>query len=279
MIGVVGLGRTGAPIAENLRARGHEVLGYRRTAAAGQAASLAELAERCALILTVLPKGALADVAAELAPHVGGGHTVIELGSHPLADKRAAAARLGAAAFVDGEVSGTPAMTAARTAVILLAGPRDACEPALPVLRDATAHAYYVGDFGAATQLKLIANHLVAVHTAAAAEAMLLVERSGIDPVLAIEVLGLGAGSSTMWKARAPSMHARAFVDPAPGPVAMLAAYLDPIHELAAGAGVPVTLFTAAAALYQSALAGGRAHHDIGCVIEVMTELLEKGSP
>jgi L-threonate 2-dehydrogenase len=280
VIGIVGLGRTGLPIAANLRARGHAVLGYRRTVAdelAGdRATSLREIAERCRLILTVLPKAALAGVIAELAPHVGADHTIIELGSHPLADKQAAASAL-TATFIDGEVSGTPAMTAARTAVILLAGPRAACDAALPILRDASDHAYYVGELGAATKLKLIANHLVAVHTAAAAEAMLLVESSGIDPQLAIEVLGLGAGGSTMWRARAPSMHARAFVDPAPGPVGMLAAYLAPIDELAATAGVPVRLFSAAAELYRTALANGRAHHDIGCVIELIDQ--QKGSP
>jgi putative dehydrogenase len=279
MIGVVGLGRTGLPIAENLRARGHAVLGYRRTTtdelAGHRAESLREIAERCTTILTVLPKGSLAGVIAELAPHVGRDHVIVELGSHPVADKQAAADAT-TATFVDGEVSGTPAMTAARTAVILLAGPRAACEAALPMLRDATDHSYYVGELGAATKLKLIANHLVAVHTAAAAEAMLLVEKSGIDPHLAIEVLGLGAGSSTMWRARAPSMHARTFVDPAPGPVGMLAAYLAPIHELASTAGVPVRLFSAAAELYRAALADGRAHHDIGCVIELLD--LQKGS-
>jgi 3-hydroxyisobutyrate dehydrogenase len=288
VIGMIGLGRTGLPIATNLIARGREVLGYRRTdtgeLVGRRAASAREVAERCELVLTCLPEGALGGVIAELLPAAGPGHVVIELGSHPLADKLSARRALAArgAALLDGEISGTPAMTAARTAVVLLAGPREACDGALPVLHDATDHVRYVGAFGAATQLKLIANHLVAVHTAAAAEALLLVERAGIDPELAIEVLGLGAGSSTMWRMRAPSMHARRFVDPAPGPIAMLHAYLGPIRALAAETGVPVRLFSAAAELYQAALAGGRAHHDIGCVIELLEQIAgppQKGSP
>jgi 3-hydroxyisobutyrate dehydrogenase len=276
-VGVIGLGRTGLPVAHNLLARGHDVVGFRRSASpeleGHRAASVREVAERCSLILTCLPSGsALDEVIAELGTATGIGHVVIELGSHPLAAKERARDRLArsGAIFLDGEVSGTPAMTAARTAVILVAGERADCEPLLSILRDATDYAVYAGAFGSATKLKLVANLLVAVHTAAAAEALLLVEKSGIDAELATEVLGLGAASSTMLKARAGSMLARKFVDPAPGPVSMLAAYLAPIRELAGAARAPTPLFSVAAELYEAALADGRANQDIGCVIELI---------
>jgi putative dehydrogenase len=289
VIGMVGLGRTGLPIARNLLARGHAVIGHRRhdggelAAAGGQAAPSARaVAEAAGVILTVLPSAAALDdvMAGErgLLAAVGTGHVVVELGSHPLAVKerhrQALAAR--GAAFVDGEISGTPAMTAARQSVFLLSGDAAACDAALAVCRDATEHAFYAGAFGAATQLKLVANLLVAVHTAAAAEAMLLVERAGLDVALAIKVLGLGAASSTMLTARAPSMAARRFVDPAPGPVAMLAGYLEPIAELAARAGAPLPLFSIAARLFDGALADGRAQQDIGCVIELLDQAQPK---
>jgi 3-hydroxyisobutyrate dehydrogenase len=130
----------------------------------------------------------------------------------------------------------------------------------------------YTGAFGAATKLKLVANHLVAVHTVAAAEALLLVERGGLDVKLAIEVLGLGAGSSTMFKQRAGRMAARQFVDPAPGPVAMLQAYLQPIHDLGDETSAPTPLFDVAHAIFRRALEAGRGAHDIGCVIELLDD-------
>lgn len=291
-IGVIGLGRTGLPIARNLLARGRAVIGYRRSdtdelvRAGGHAAtSPREVAEKARVILSVLPSSAaLDDVMAGdrgLLAALGPGHVVIELGSHPLAVKerhRDLVATCGAV-FLDGEISGTPAMAAARKAVLLLAGDRAACEAILPIGRDATDHARYCGVFGAATKLKLVANLLVAVHTAAAAEALLLVERAGLDVALAIDVLGLGAGSSTMFTARASSMAARRFVDPAPGPVAMLSGYLEPIRELAAGAEAPLPLFSVASALFHDALAEGRAQQDIGCVIELLDALPGKGTP
>ncbi|HEX4422014.1 MAG TPA: NAD(P)-binding domain-containing protein [Kofleriaceae bacterium] len=284
-VGVIGLGRTGLPVAANLVARGHQVIGFRRRAA-GELAQIGgtlaagprEVAERATTILLVLPSvAALDDVMTQILPVLGAGHVVVALGSHPIADKQRHREHCAArgAVLLDGEISGTPAMTAARRAVVLIAGDPVAAEPVVALCRDASDHAHYVGAFGAATRLKLVANHLVAVHTAAAAEAMLLVERSGIDPALAIAVLGAGAGGSTMWSARAPSMAARQFVDPAPGPVGMLAHYLAPIEDLAGPTSLP--LFAAAAGLYRAALAQGRGDHDIACVIELLDT--RKGQP
>jgi putative dehydrogenase len=286
-LGVIGLGRTGLPIAKNLLARGHAVVGYRRgdasefTSANGRLARAPrEVAEAADVILSVLPSpSALDDVMADLLPALDPRHTIVELSSYPLAVKEryhALVAERGAH-FLDGEISGTPAMTTARASVILLAGDKAACEAVLAACKDASDHAVYVGAFGSATKLKLVANLLVAIHTVAAAEAMLLVERAGLDVALAIDVLGLGAGSSTMWKQRAPSMAARRFVDPAPGPVSMLAAYLEPIRELADTSGAPSPLFAVAEQLFRSALADGRAHHDIGCVIDLLDS--KKGPP
>ena len=296
-IGVLGLGRTGMPVAHNLLARGRAVVGYRRSDASELARAGGrvarhprEVAEGARVILSVLPSpAALEEVMAGadgLLAALGPEHVLVELSSYPLAVKERYRVLLGerGATFIDGEISGTPAMTAARRAVFLLAGERAACEAVLPICRDATEHALYAGAFGSATKLKLVANLLVAVHTAAAAEALLLVERAGLDVPLAIDVLGLGAGSSTMFTARAKSMAARRFVDPAPGPVAMLSAYLEPIAQLAANAEAPSPLFAVASALYRDALAGGRAQEDIGCVIDLLDKagtqnLRTKGTP
>lgn len=279
-VGVIGLGRTGLPVALNLVARNHTVIGFRRSgskalvAAGGVAARDArEVAERATTIFTVLPSVvALIDVIEKMVPALDSRHVVVELGSHSIADKeraRVACAARGAA-FLDGEISGTPAMTASRRAIVLVAGDRAVCEVALPLARDITDHARYCGEFGAATQLKLIANLLVGIHTVAAAEAMLLVERAGLDPELALDVLGLGASASTMLSARARAMLARRFVDPVPGPVNMFAHYLAPIEALAREANAPTPLFDTAAKLYRTAMADGRSDEDIACVIDML---------
>lgn len=283
---MIGLGRTGLPLAVNLMGRGHSVVGYRRSDASdlakagGKVAKTPrEVAEGANVIFSCLPNAAALDsvmtgeggMLAALGPE----HTVIEVSSYPLAVKERYRdlLREKGATLIDGEISGTPAMTAARASVLLVAADRDACDRVLDICRDATDHAIYCGTFGSATKLKLVANLLVAVHTVAAAEAMLLVERGGLDVPLAIEVLGLGAGSSTMFKQRAGTMAARKFVNPAPGPVAMLGAYLDPIESLANSSNSPTPLFDISQSLLRTALAEGRGAHDIGCVIELLDAL------
>lgn len=285
-LGMIGLGRTGLPLAVNLMGRGHSIVGYRRSDASelakagGKVAkSPREVAESAKVIFSCLPNAAALDTVMTgeggMLAALGPEHLVIEVSSYPLAVKEKYQALLAekGATLVDGEISGTPAMTAARASVLLVAGPKEACERVLPVCRDATDHAIFCGPFGSATKLKLVANLLVAVHTVAAAEAMLLVERGGLDVPLAIEVLGLGAGSSTMFKQRAGTMAARKFTDPAPGPVTMLSAYLDAIGTLAKNSDSPTPLFDISEGLLKKALAEGRGAHDIGCVIDLLDTL------
>jgi len=54
--------------------------------------------------------------------------------------------------------------------------------------------------------MKFVANHLVAIHNVATAEAMILAERAGLDPKLVVEMVGPGAGGSRMFQMRAPMM-------------------------------------------------------------------------
>ena len=104
------------------------------------------------------------------------GQIIVELGSHPVPDKEKHVAPLAAkgAAFIDGEVSGTPGMVAARKAVIYLGGDAAACKKVEPVIKGFADMCLYFGPFGAASKVKLVNNLLVAIHIAAAAEAMAL---------------------------------------------------------------------------------------------------------
>jgi len=54
--------------------------------------------------------------------------------------------------------------------------------------------------------MKFVANHLVAIHNVATAEAMILAERAGLDPKMVVDMVGPGAGGSRMFQMRAPMM-------------------------------------------------------------------------
>src|SRR5436305_12411859 len=130
-VGLVGIGKIGLPIAENLIKSGHRVIGYRRSSLAefekigGVAApSPADVGAQADIVLTCLPSTeALDDVvhgARGLVHAARPGQIVAELGSHPVPDKKRQIAVLAekGASFVDGEVSGTPGMVTALEAVV-----------------------------------------------------------------------------------------------------------------------------------------------------------------
>src|ERR1700678_2366099 len=139
-VGFVGIGKLGTPISQNLIKSGFRVVGWRRSSLAefekfgGVAARTpAEVGAAADIVFSCMPSPeALDDIVRgpnALVQSARPGQTVLELGSHPLAVKTrqiAPSAQKGAV-FVDGEVSGTPGMVAARKGVVYLAGDEAAC--------------------------------------------------------------------------------------------------------------------------------------------------------
>src|SRR5262249_61042028 len=68
-----------------------------------------------------------------------------------------------------------------------------------------------VGTTGQAMTLKLVANLLVALHSAAAAEALTLARKAGLDLGIVLDVLNSSAASSAMLKVRGPMIVRRDF--------------------------------------------------------------------
>lgn len=283
-VGLLGLGRIGHPIAVNMIRSGASVVGYRRSdatefiSAGGKiVGSAAEVARAARVIIECLPS---VDAFEECISGPNGvvrtassETIVLALGSYPPEVKRAQAAQLAAqgGTLLDGEVSGTPAMTEARQAVVFLSGDRTAAEAVRPVVAGFTDHCFYLGGFGNASTMKLIANHLVAVNNLAVAEAMALGIRAGLDPHQMVEVLGPSAGGSTMFTLRAPMMADRVF-EPAPGPIDTLKKYLPMILDMSRQAGAAVPLMETASRLYDKAVAAGRGAQDIAAMMEVLEE-------
>jgi 3-hydroxyisobutyrate dehydrogenase len=113
--------------------------------------------------------------------------------------------------------------------------------------------------------MKYIANLLLAVHTVAAAEAMALARRSGLDLGLVQQTLDNSIASSAIWKQRGPMMAERTW-SPAPGPVRTLHPILEQIEDHAANTGLPAPVFAAAKEVFDKALADGWGDLDIACV-------------
>jgi 3-hydroxyisobutyrate dehydrogenase len=288
-VGLIGVGKIGLPIAENLIKSGFRVIGYRRSPmpdfekAGGIAArSPADVGAQADVVLTCLPSS---DALQEVIQGPNGlitsarpGQIVVELGSHPLGVKQAQIAPLAAkgAAFVDGEVSGTPGMVSARKGVVYLGGDADACRKAEPVIAGFADSCIYFGPFGAASKVKLVNNLLVAVHIAAAAEAMALGLKAGVDVDLMIKAVATGSGGSTQFGIRAPWMAEKRFL-PIQGSIPLLAHYFDLIGEFADQVGVATPILDRVADLYRQAIDKGYGDRDIAVMVEFMGSLPRKG--
>ena len=281
-VGLVGLGKIGLPIAENLIKSGYRVLGYRRSSMADferaggvPAASPAAIGEQADIVLTCLPSAEALEEVVQ-GPHglvhsARPGQIVVELGSHLVPDKERQIAPLAAkgAVFIDGEVGGTPGMVTARKAVVYLAGDEDAARKAETVARGFTDVVHYFGPFGAASKVKLINNLLVAVHMAATGEAMALALKAGVDTDLLIKAVAGGSGGSTQFAIRAPWMAQRRFL-PAQGDAIGLSHYFDLIGDFADRAGVATPMLDRAAELFYECIDQGLGSHDNAVMVDVI---------
>lgn len=288
-VGIIGVGKIGMPISENLIKSGFRVLGYRRGSLADfekiggvPAKSPADVGAQCNVVLSLVPTAqAMEDVIngpKGLIHSARPGQIVVELGSHLVPDKEKHVAKFGAkgAAYVDGEVSGTPGMVGARKAVIYLGGDADACRRVEPVIKGFADMCLYFGPFGAASKVKLVNNLLVAIHIAATAEAMALGLKAGVDVDLMIKAVASGSGGSTQFAIRAPWMAQRKF-SPIQGQITTLAHYFDLIEDWADRTGTATPMLDRAIELYQRGIEMGVGEsHDIAIMVDVINSLPRK---
>jgi 3-hydroxyisobutyrate dehydrogenase len=253
-IGFVGIGKIGLPICANLMKSGFPVVGYRRSSlaefeqAGGIAArSPSDVGAQTEIVFTCLPDDAALDDVVRgpegLLKSARPGQIVVEFGSHPVPVKQQYVAPFAAkgVTFLDGEVSGTPGMVVQRKGVIYLGGPLEAVSRIEPIVAGFADLCLHLGDFGAATKVKLVNNFLVALHIAGTAQAMALGLKTGVDKDLLIKAIATGSGSSTQFGIRAPWMAERRFM-PQQGSAAGLAHYLDTAKAMADDAGVATDL-------------------------------------
>jgi 3-hydroxyisobutyrate dehydrogenase len=284
-IGFVGVGKIGLPIAENLIKSGYRVVGFRRSSLADfekvggvPAHSAADVGAQAEIVFSCLPSTEALDDAVQgpkgLVQSARPGQVVVELGSHPVPDKKRQIAPLQdkGVTFIDGEVSGTPGMVEARKAVIYLAGDADGCKKAERVVSGFADSCIYFGEFGAASRVKLINNLLVAINIAATAEAMALGLKAGVDVPLMIKAIANGSGGSTQFAIRAPWMAERRF-QPVQGSAGTLAHYFPMIAEFADSVGVATPLMDCVVPLYRRCMEMGLGDKDVAAMVDVIGAL------
>jgi putative dehydrogenase len=281
VVGIVGLGIMGSAIARNLVERGWQVTGYDLDAARRAEMALAnvtiatdamQVARDTPVIMTSLPSAAAVEEVARAIAHSGQSpRIVVELSTLAIADKLRFENILKTAGHIalDCPLSGTGAQARQRDLVVYASGDGASIARCAELFADFAKQSADLGAFGNGSRMKFVANHLVAIHNVAAAEAMILAQRAGLDPKLVVEMIGPGAGGSRMFQMRAPMM-AEGVYQPATMKVSTWKKDMAIIAEFADAIGCTTPLFTLTQPVYAEAMAMGLGDHDTAAVFEVL---------
>jgi 3-hydroxyisobutyrate dehydrogenase-like beta-hydroxyacid dehydrogenase len=280
-VGIIGLGIMGGAIARNLVERGWHVIGFDTDAArcaelstanVAIAADVDQVARDAPIIMTSLPSpAAVEQVAREIAGSKQSPRIVVELSTLTIADKIRFETILKKAGHIalDCPLSGTGAQAKNRDLIVYASGDSNAIAQCMRLFADFARQSADLGKYGNGSRMKFVANHLVAIHNVATAEAMILAERAGLDPKMVVDMVGPGAGGSRMFQMRAPMMVAGAY-QPATMKVSTWQKDMAVIAEFAEDVGCATPMFTLTQPVYAEAMALGLGDQDTAAVFEVL---------
>lgn len=288
-VGFAGLGIMGSAMSANLVRAGFPVVGYDivpacrarlRKAGGTLAKDLRELARSAAILITSLPSAdALETVSKDIAESGRRALLVIETSTLPIPVKENARKRLAAAGMtlLDCPLSGTGAQAKVKDLAVYASGPRAAYRRCVPVFEGFARTYYYLGRFGNGSKMKFAANLLVAIHNVSAAEAIVLARKAGLDPMLAVKVLGDGAGASRMLQVRGPMMARRRYT-PATMKVEVWQKDMKIIGDFVRRLRSPAPLFSATKGIYHAAQKLGYGNADTASICAVLERLARTSS-
>jgi 3-hydroxyisobutyrate dehydrogenase len=282
-IGLIGLGAMGRGMAASLRRAGYAVHVFDVRPEAVQAftaeggvgcASPAELASRCEVVVSVVVNAAQTEsvlfgdhgVAAAMRP---GALFVMCSTVDPnvsVAFEQRLAER--GILYLDAPISGGAAKAASGEMTMMTAGRPEAYAKAGKTLDAMAAKVYRLGDrAGNGSKVKIINQLLAGVHIAAAAEAMALGLREGVDPAALYDVITHSAGNSWMFENRMPHVLAADYTPTSA--VDIFVKDLGLVLDTARASKFPLPLASTAHQMFMQASSAGFAREDDAAVIKI----------
>jgi 3-hydroxyisobutyrate dehydrogenase-like beta-hydroxyacid dehydrogenase len=290
-VGFAGIGRMGLPMARNVLAAGFPLTVYNRSAerceplrgaGAAVAATPAELARECNVVVTMV---ADAEAAREVIDGPDGvlraavpGLVLVEMSTiGPNAARAlASAAAVHGVAMIDAPVSGSTSVAEAAQLTAMVGGERTAFERARPVLEAMTKAQFHLGPSGAGAAMKLALNVMIASAAHSLSEALVLAERSGIEPESAYEVIASSALASPF-----VAYKRDAFIDPEGTPTAFALDLMrkDLALAVALGQESRLPMLAASAAAEAMTLAAGLegGDEDLARVAQALRRIADRG--
>jgi 3-hydroxyisobutyrate dehydrogenase len=288
-VGLIGLGAMGSGMAHSLRRAGYTVHVYDVRPGVAQAfakdggvacATLAELAALCPVVVSVVVNAAQTEAvlfgtgddqgrsgcAAAMEPgSVFVMCSTVDPGWSVALECRLAARGL---LYLDAPISGGAAKAAAGEMTMMTAGKPEAYAVCEPMLNAMAGKVYKLGDkAGAGSKVKIINQLLAGVHIAAAAEAMALGLREGVDPAALYEVITHSAGNSWMFENRMAHVLAADYTPLSA--VDIFVKDLGLVLDLARASKFPLPLSSTAHQMFMQASTAGFAKEDDSAVIKI----------
>ena len=211
-IGFIGLGNMGAPMATNLTAAGHKVVGFDTAAitveGATIAASAVEVARGADVVITMLPNGAiLRAVADDVIPAMSAGSVLLDCSTVDVDSARAVAEQAAArdVLALDAPVSGGIGGAAAGTLTFMVGGSNAAFDIAKPLFDVMGQKAVYCGPSGNGQAAKICNNMILGITMIGTCEAFALADKLGLDRQAMFDVVSTSSGYSWTMNAYCPA--------------------------------------------------------------------------
>ena len=280
-VGMIGLGIMGSAMSTNLLAAGFSVVGcdidskrvddFVEKGGRSAATPSEAVADSDVAILSLPSITAFENVVGSLTASGRGDLIIIDTSTLPIAAKIQARDSLAARdmAMMDCPLSGTGAQALTKDLAVYASGETTEYELCVPVFEGFARAHYHVGKFGDGSRMKFIANHLVAIHNVAAAEAFVLGMKAGLDAETIYRVIGDGAGTSRMFEVRGPMMVEGNY-DGATMKNEVWQKDMSIIGAFATELDCPVPLFAASGEIYTATMAQGHGIRDTAAVCAVM---------
>jgi 2-hydroxy-3-oxopropionate reductase len=226
VIGFIGLGIMGKPMARNLLKAGHVLIIHNRSRAAVDELTregarpmnnAKDVAEHSDIVVTVLsdsPDVELVYVSEQgIFAGAKSGSLLVDMSSiSPLvARKLAAAAERRGCDMLDAPVSGGEAGAIGATLSIMIGGKASAVERAMPLFQTLGKNIVHIGDAGAGQITKAANQMVVGATIAIVAEALVLAKKAGVDPAKVRQALLGGFAQSKILEAHGQKMLERNF--------------------------------------------------------------------
>ena len=292
-VGLIGLGAMGRGMAGSLRRAGYtvHVCDARPGAAAEFAAdggvacaSPAEVAAACPVVISVVVNAAQTESVLfgeqGAAAAMASGSVFIMCSTVDPNWSIAMGDRLNALGllYLDAPISGGAAKAASGQMTMMTSGAPAAYALCEPMLNAMAASVYKLGDHaGAGSKVKIINQLLAGVHIAAAAEAMALGLREGVDPAALYEVITHSAGNSWMFENRMAHVLAADYTPLSA--VDIFVKDLGLVLDMARASKFPLPLSSTAHQMFMQASTAGFAKEDDSAVIKIFPGITLPAKP